>query len=238
VGPGFSVNDHAAGLSAAVAVLAALEARERTGEGQHVDISQMETGAYLIGPAVLDDLTNGRVTEPQGNVDPFGHLAPNECYPTSDGGWLAVTCRDDRDWERLVGATGIAVPEGLASVEGRLASLDEVNRVVAAWAATVTADAGQQLLQGAGVPAGRIQNGADLMADPQLLARDMWRTCDHAVFGERPYDRFPAIWSGMTLEPYLPSPAFIGEHNFDVYTEVAGLDADEVGEGMATGLFE
>ena len=58
VGPGFSVNDHAAGLSAAVAVLAALEARERTGEGQHVDISQMETGAYLIGPAVLNDLTN------------------------------------------------------------------------------------------------------------------------------------------------------------------------------------
>ena len=40
------------------------------------------------------------------------------------------------------------------------------------------------------------------------------------------------------LEPYLPSPAFIGEHNFDVYTEVAGLDADEVGEGMASGLFE
>jgi formyl-CoA transferase len=137
-----------------------------------------------------------------------------------------------------VAATGITVPEGLSSVEGRRAALDEVNRVVAAWAATVTADAGQELLQGVGVPAGRIQNGADLMADPQLVARQMWRTCDHEVFGERPYDRFPAIWSGMTLEPYLPSPAFIGEHNFDVYTEVAGLGADEVGEGMATGLFE
>ena len=113
-----------------------------------------------------------------------------------------------------------------------------MNRAVATWAATVTADAGQELLQGAGVPAGRIQNGTDLMADPQLVARDMWRTCDHAVFGERPYDRFPAFWSEMALEPYLPSPAFIGEHNFDVYTEVAGLDADEVGEGMASGLFE
>ena len=135
-------------------------------------------------------------------------------------------------------ATGITVPEGLTTVGGRLAALDEVNRAMATWAATVTADAGQQLLQGVGVPAGRIQNGADLMADPQLVARAMWRTCDHAVFGERPYDRFPAIWSAMALEPYQPSPAFIGEHNFEVYTEVAGLDADEVGEGMATGLFE
>src|SRR5918997_743179 len=78
VGPGFSVNDHGAGLSAAVAVLAALEARERTGEGQHVDISQMETGAYLIGPAVLGEPTNGRGMEPQGNGYPFRPPSPNE----------------------------------------------------------------------------------------------------------------------------------------------------------------
>ena len=58
VGPGFSLNDHAAGMTSVVAVLSALEARRRTGEGQHVDIAQMETGTYLIGPAVLDILDN------------------------------------------------------------------------------------------------------------------------------------------------------------------------------------
>jgi crotonobetainyl-CoA:carnitine CoA-transferase CaiB-like acyl-CoA transferase len=75
------------------------------------------------------------------------------------------------------------------------------------------------------------------MADPQLLARDMWHTCDHAVFGERPYDRFPALWSAMDLHPYIPPPAYVGEHNFDVYAELADLDAGAVAEGMADGLF-
>src|SRR5207249_7553364 len=69
VGPGYSLNDHAAGLSAAVAVLTALLGRDRTGQGQHVDIAQMETGAYLIGPAIIDCLTNGRVAEAIGNRD-------------------------------------------------------------------------------------------------------------------------------------------------------------------------
>ena len=53
------------------------------------------------------------------------------------------------------------------------------------------------------------------MADPQLLARDFWHTTDHAVFGERPYDRFPALWSTTDLQPYLLSGAYIGEHNFE-----------------------
>jgi crotonobetainyl-CoA:carnitine CoA-transferase CaiB-like acyl-CoA transferase len=237
VGPGFSLNDHAVGFAAAVAMLAALEARERTGEGQHVDISQMETGAYLLGPAVLDYLTNGHEAQPAGNADPFGQLVPNECYRTSDGRWLAVTCRTDAEWSRLVEATGIPADPALATVAGRHAAVEEVDALLAAWVATTTADGAQELLQGIGVPAGKIQDGSDLMADPQLNARSMWRTFDHAVFGTRPYDRFPAIWSHSNLEPYLPSPSYVGEHNFEVYPEVAGLSEDEVAEGLGEGLF-
>jgi hypothetical protein len=75
------------------------------------------------------------------------------------------------------------------------------------------------------------------MEDPQLGARDFWRSSEHAVFGERPYDRFPALWSGTDLEPYHLSGAYIGEHNFDVYAELAGLDAETIALGMADGLF-
>jgi crotonobetainyl-CoA:carnitine CoA-transferase CaiB-like acyl-CoA transferase len=237
VGPGFSLNDHAAGLSAAVAVLAALEARDRTGEGQHVDISQMETGAYLIGPAVLDYLANGREAQPVGNIDPFGDLAPNECFRTADGEWIAITCRDDSDWVRLVQATAIPNDPSFATVSGRFARLADIDALLAAWAATVEVDAAQELLQRAGVAAGKVQNAADLMNDPQLIARDVWRTCDHGVFGLRPFDRFPAIWSGTDLEPYRSAPCYVGEHNFDVYPEVAGIDEATVAEGMADGLF-
>ena len=67
------------------------------------------------------------------------------------------------------------------------------------------------------MPAGTVHDAGDLMADPQLVARHFWRTFDHAVFGARPYDRFPGLWSTTDLEPYLPSGAYLGEHNFDVY---------------------
>jgi benzylsuccinate CoA-transferase BbsF subunit len=227
VGPGFSLNDHAAGLSAAFSILAALEARERTGSGQHVDISQMETGAYIVGPAVLDYLTNGREAQPAGNVDPFDQLAPNDCYATADGRWLAVSCADDDEWERIVAAAGIDATTKRADGDAALRR----------WAATVSAASAEELLQSAGVAVGVVQDAGDLMRDPQLLARGLWRHCDHAVFGERPYDRFPALWSSMDLEPYLPPPSYVGEHNFDVYDELADFDAGAVAEGMADGLF-
>ena len=237
IGPGFSLNDHAAGMSAAFSVLGALHARDETGQGQHVDISQMETGTYLVGPAVLDHVANGREAQPDGNADPFGQLCPNECYRTTDGAWMAITCRDDGEWSRLVHATGIGSHPGLDTVEGRLARRPDVDRLIAGWAATVTSEEGQHLLQSVGVPAGKIQNGEDLMGDSQLLQRGMWRTFVHDGFGERPYDRYPAIWSSTTLEPYLPPPSYIGEHNFEVYPELPGLDETSVAEGIGDGLF-
>jgi crotonobetainyl-CoA:carnitine CoA-transferase CaiB-like acyl-CoA transferase len=237
LGPGFSLNDIAAGLSAAFAVLAALESRDHTGEGQHVDISQMETGGYLIGPALVDFLSNGREAHPIGNRDPFDQIVPNDCYPTADGEWVAVSCRDDADWTLLVQATGVDADAGLEQLSERIERRDEVDAIVRTWAATVSAETAQGLLQEAGVPAGRIQHGGDLMADPQLLARDMWRSFDHVTFGTRPHDRYPAIWSGSDLLPYVAAGSYPGEHNFDVYRELLDMDEAAVAEGMSEGLF-
>ena len=217
VGPGFSLNDHAAGMSAAFSILAALEARANTGRGQHVDISQMETGAYIIGPALIDHLVNQREAHPVGNADPFGEIEPNECYPTADGRWLAISCRNDEERARLASVAGSVDP--------------------AAWAASVAGEDAQEQLQAAGVPAGLVQNAADLMDDPQLVARGLWQHCDHAVFGGRPYDRYPALWSEMDLAPYTPPPAYVGEHNFEVYEELAGMDVEAIAAGMGEGLF-
>ncbi len=237
LGPGFSLNDVAAGLSAAFSVLAALDERDHSEVGQHVDISQMETGGYLIGPALLDYLSNGREAHPIGNRDPFGQLVPNDTYPTADGEWLAVSCRDDADWARLVAATGIEADETLEHLEGRRERIDEVDRLVAGWAGAVAAEEGQKRLQEAGVPAGKIQHTGDLMADPQLVARDLWRTFDHPNFGSRPHDRYPAIWSRTSLEPYRPAAAYAGEHNFEVYPELLDIDEAAVAEAMSEGLF-
>jgi crotonobetainyl-CoA:carnitine CoA-transferase CaiB-like acyl-CoA transferase len=242
VGPGFSLNDHAAGLSSVVAVLSAIESRRRTGEGQHVDIAQMETGTYLIGPAVLDYLANGREAQPLGNVDPFGQWCPNEVYRCGDQHEVAVTCRTDEEWRRLCDAVGWSIADlardaAFATVPGRFERRAEIDDRLREWCTTRTADAAVAALQGNGVPAGKVQDGGDLMADPQHVARRFFRRAEHAVFGERPYDRFPALWSGTDLEPYMLSGAYIGEHNFEVYAQLAGLTEEDIALGIGEGLY-
>jgi crotonobetainyl-CoA:carnitine CoA-transferase CaiB-like acyl-CoA transferase len=242
VGPGFSLNDHAAGLCAASAVLSAIEGRRRTGEGLHIDIAQMETGTYLIGPAMLDYLTNGREAHPIGNADPFGEWCPNEVYRCGDQHELAVTCRDDAEWRRLCETVSweiadLADDPQLATVAGRIERVVEIDERMRRWCANRTAAAAAEALQANDVPAGLVQDAGDLTHDPQLLARDFWRSNDHVVFGRRPYDRFPALWSSTDLEPYVLSGAFIGEHNFEVYRDLADMTEDEIGVGMAEGLF-
>lgn len=241
VGPGFSLNDHAAGLCSAVAVLAAIEARRRTGVGQHIDIAQMETGTYLIGPALLDLFANGREAHPIGNADPFGEWCPNEVYRCGDQHEVAITCRDDDDWRRLCEVVSwdvadLAADASLATAAGRFARAGEIDARLRAWCASRTADAAAAALQGNGVPAGKVQDGGDLMADPQLVARDFWGSFDHAVFGPRPFDRFPGLWSTTDLQPYVPSGAYIGEANFDVYRDIAGMTDDEIGVAIGEGL--
>jgi crotonobetainyl-CoA:carnitine CoA-transferase CaiB-like acyl-CoA transferase len=242
VGPGFSLNDHAAGMTSVVAVLSALEARRRTGEGQHVDIAQMETGTYLIGPAVLDYLSNGREAHPIGNVDPFGQWCPNEVYRCGNQAELAITCRTDDEWRRLCATVAwpmadLAQDPSLATVAGRFARREEIDARLREWCANRLATTATEELQANGVPAGVVQDAGDLTVDPQLVARHFWRSTDHVVFGERPYDRFPALWSGTDLEPYVLSGGYIGESNFDVYRDLAGLDEEAIATGMGDGLF-
>jgi crotonobetainyl-CoA:carnitine CoA-transferase CaiB-like acyl-CoA transferase len=242
VGPGFSLNDHAAGLSAAAAVLSAVEARRQTGVGQHVDIAQIETGTYLIGAALTDYLNNGREAMPNGNVDPFGHHCPNEVYRSGDQREVAITCRNDEEWENLCGVLGpwishLADDSQCDTAAGRLARVADIDAALADWVQSRPAHVSQDLLQAAGVPAGVVQDGPALTDDPQLAARDFWRTFDHQVFGPRPFDRFPAIWSGTDLEPYMPSPGYLGEHNFDVFTQLAGMSEEDIAVGMGDGLF-
>ena len=120
---------------------------------------------------------------------------------------------------------------------GRFARREEIDARLREWCMNRLASAAADALQANGVPAGMVQDAGDLTVDPQLLARHFWRRTDHVVFGERPYDRFPGLWSGTTLEPYRLSPSYVGEHSFEVYAEVAGLDEADIAEGMGDGLF-
>lgn len=257
VGCGFSLNDHAAGFAAALCVLAGVEARRRTGRGQYVDMAQLEVGAYLLGPALVDWFATGHEAQPAGNVDGLADTAPNEVYRCADGRWLAVTAVDDAMWTRLATVLGLDVAAGAgggrvlpgpgddalvdrwASVEGRRADRAAVDAAVAAWCARqADARAAMAGLQTAGVAAGLVQDAEDLLEhDEQHRARRFWLEADLPGFGPRRHDRFPALWDGGDLSPYRPAPSYLGEANFEVWTDVAGLDAEQVADGIASGLF-
>ena len=218
IGPGFSLNDHAVGFMAAFAILSAVEACRRSadGAGQHVDISQLEVGGYLTGAALTDYLTNGRETTANGNVDPYAAYQVNDVFVCAEGE-LAVTVRNDDDAAALRGVVG--------------------NEDLAAWCKGRTATDAMYALQGAGIPAGRVQNGDVLThEDEQIAARNLLGMMKSDTFGERPFDRFPAKWSTSNLEPYRCAPAYLGEHNFEVLTELAGMTEEEIATAMGDDL--
>ncbi len=240
VGCGFSLNDHAAGFGAALSTLAALEARERTGTGQYVDMAQLEVGTYLIGPALVEHFATGRVTEADGNADPLAGLVPNEVYPTADGRHLAVTANDDAMWARLATTIELDPAEAarLGTVEARREHRAAVDELLGHWCAGRGAEEAMAALQAAGVAAGAVQTSEDLAErDPQLADRQFWHTLDLEGYGPRLTDRFPARWDGEDLPLDRPAPAYLGEANFDVLTELGGLGPDEVADGMADGRF-
>jgi crotonobetainyl-CoA:carnitine CoA-transferase CaiB-like acyl-CoA transferase len=238
-GFGFSYNDHASGLAGALAVLEALHARGRTGRGQFVDLSQLEVGVYLAGPSFLDYLANGREAVATGNRDAFADYVPNEVYRCGDGGWLALTARDDGEWRRLAAVVGdpVLADPLLATVEQRRARRAEIDPRLSAWAETQRAEAVMRRLQAAGVPAGVVQTAAEMAGDDEQLAARDWRTrVPHPVHGTIEIDRFPARFDGLPPPPPAAAPLF-GEHTFAVYAELAGMTDEEIAAGIGEGLF-
>ncbi len=238
VGPGFSLNDHLAGFAAAVSTVGALYARERTGEGQRIDMAQLEVGTYAIGAAIIRQSAGVLPPRPEGNRDGIADHVPNEVYATGDG-FVAVTVTEPAQWLGLVGL--LADPRlddpSLVTEAARRDRRSMIDAVLGEWAAGRTAAEAADALQGAGVPAGPVQSSHQLFADdPQHADRGFWQPVDHAVFGERTVDAFAGLWNGRRWTPRHLSPAYLGEHNFDVWAD-AGYSPEEIAEGIGDGLF-
>ena len=105
------------------------------------------------------------------------------------------------------------------------------------WMASRSSTVAVAELQDAGVPAGPVQDSHELFSDdPQHRARGYWQDVDHVIFSRRTVDAFPGLWNGERWEPRLLSPAYLDEHNFEVWAEV-GYSPEEIAEGVGDGLF-
>ena len=248
IGIGYSYNDHQAGLHGTVAILAALEARSRTGKGQRVDLSQFEVGVNFLGPALLDNRATGRAAQPVGNHLPWDLAAPHGVYPCTPKGegltgerWVAIACMTDAQWQALAGVMGNpswSADERFATAAGRVASVDALDELVGVWTRDQDAAAIAQRCQSAGVPAGLVQDGMDLgTSDPQLAGANFLHAIDdpHPEIGPVYADRLPLHFEKTPCDEYQ-RPRTLGEDNASVLEDWLGMSAAEVAAGEASGM--
>ena len=235
-GPWIAYTDTIAPRFVTTILAAALDRRRRTGEGCFVDLAQLEASLHFLGPELLDLQINGRTATRLGNRS--SHAAPQGCYPCAgDDQWVAVGVDTDGQWQRLCAAIGqgeLAQDPGLASLEGRQGAHDRIDNAIAAWTRERTPQSAMTTLVEAGVPAGVVQRSRDLLKDEQYEHRGFYHYMDHPEMGQIPYAGHQYRISGYDNGPRGPAP-LLGQHSFEVLTDMLGLSDDAVGAAYANG---
>ncbi len=238
-GPFNAYTDTVAPRFLATTLLAALDHRRRTGEGCYLDQAQMESALHFIGPELLDAQVSGRSPRRAGNLDPM--RAPHDAYPCAGvDEWCAIAVETDEQWRalrRVLGDPAWAQDPTLDRLAGRLAQRELIDRELAAFTAGFEPRELMELLQRAGVPAGMVQRSSDHQEDPQLAHRRFFRPMQHPEMGEVPYEGHQYRIRGYDNGPRLPAPC-IGQHTYEVLSEILGLSDDEVTEILVSGACE
>jgi crotonobetainyl-CoA:carnitine CoA-transferase CaiB-like acyl-CoA transferase len=233
---GVSLNhpDHIASKLAAVAVLAALEHRRRTGEGQLIEMAQTEAAAYLIGEYYLEGPCTGTAPAPRGNAVDWA--VPHGVYPCAgEDRWCAIAVVGEAAWTRFIACLGWAPEERWATLAGRVAARSEIDARVAAWTRTRTPDEAAATLQAAGVSAMAVQSADDHRADPHLAARGALVTVEHPEIGAERHIGNPICFS--RTPSVTPSCApLLGGDTEAVLTRVLALSAAEVAALVEEGV--
>jgi benzylsuccinate CoA-transferase BbsF subunit len=241
-GYGFSYMDHGAAAFMAIAILAALHHRERTGEGQWVDLASTIAGLTLQRTAVLDWTVNRRPGrrpgEPNGNRADFAAMAPHGVYRAAgEDRWVAVACRDDDDWRRLHGV--LAEPElgeRFATLPGRLENEDELDEAIARWMRDRDAANAAAALVAAGVPASVVKSPRERIdEDPDVVAWGLFPTVHHPLIGDLRVEGVPVHLSETDWSADKGGP-LLGEDNDRIFGDLLGIDADRLAHLRTEGV--
>jgi crotonobetainyl-CoA:carnitine CoA-transferase CaiB-like acyl-CoA transferase len=222
--------DQIGGLNSAAALIAAIYHKRRTGEGQFVDLSQVECLFPLVAPWVIEQSIKGEVGPRIGNRHPV-HAPHGVFRCAGDDEWVLVAVTDDAAWRALcavIERPDLAADPALASAEGRRGQQDRLEAAIRAWTAERTPDEAMEALQGAGVAAGAARAAWELpLVDPHLAARGYWQEIDRAVLGAHLQ---PSATFREGPEPYpvrFPAPT-LGQHTREVLSRILGLSEAEM----------
>lgn len=225
--------DPVGGLNAAAALLAALLHRRRTGEGQHVDLAQVECMFPLVAPWIIAQSALGSPGPRLGNRHP-AHV-PHGAFRCAGEGWLAVAVTDDGAWARLAALLGRPDLAGL-DVAARRAREEELEALLTAWTAGQEADAAMAAMQAHGVAAGVVRWPTGLRQDPHLRARGFWQDAERPFLGAHQLPSAPIRTLGGGPLPVRRAAPTLGQENHAVLRDILGLSAGEIARLEAEGI--
>jgi crotonobetainyl-CoA:carnitine CoA-transferase CaiB-like acyl-CoA transferase len=239
IGLGYAYADIVAGLYATVAVLSALEYRDRTGQGQYIDLSEYEAICTLMGPSLLDASVNDKEILPHGNCPDHIVAAPYGCYPCSGTDrWCVIAVFNEKEWQSLcqvLGRSDWAKEERFATVARRKENRKELDDLLTKWTIRHKAEEVLGLLQEAGISSGVVQNAEDLSKDPQLIAREFFIQLPHPVLGKTFSDRSPIRFEENQGANWKAAP-LLGEDNRYVFLELLGFTGTELSNYIESGV--
>ncbi len=221
--------DYLIGVTGPFMMMTALHHRDRTGEGQFIDLSMCEVVTGMIPQAILDYQMNGRVRQPSGNKDPL--MAPHNLYRCAGKDqWVAIAVETEQEWGAFCGAVGHPewrTDERFADAYARHRHEQEMDELITQWTRERSPGEVAAWLQAAGVAAGPVLDTMGIITNPQLRHRGFFVTPDHPEVGPREVMGIPVLFSAIPEKRIEPAPLF-DEHNDYVFKELLELSGTEI----------
>jgi crotonobetainyl-CoA:carnitine CoA-transferase CaiB-like acyl-CoA transferase len=225
---GVAVTDILTGLYASTAILGALLSRERTGEGQYIDIALLDVQVACLANQVMNYLTTGRPPRRLGNAHP--NVVPYQDFPTSDGSIILAVGNDAqfRKFCVVAGQAGLADDSRFATNAGRVKNRAQLLPLMRTITSQQSTQHWIEALEREGVPCGPINDIAGVFTDPQVIARELHLQLPHPC-GSAPSVASPIRLSGTPVQ-YRSAPPMLGQHTREVLSEILEIDSRELAE--------
>ena len=226
--------DHLGFIMGPTIMVAALLRSRLSGKGVSIDLAQIEGTAYTLGVTYLDAAVNESDPQPKGNSDPVA--SPHGCYPCrGDDRWCAISVRNDEEWRifcRVIDRPELLSDARFVDRRARAKHSFELNGIVQQWTEQRSAEEVMNQLQSAGMPAGVVQTGADLLKDAQLRHRNYFASFSDSLIGPFEIPRSGFVFQGVMEEP-LRLPSRLGSDNGAILGEILGYDQATIDQWRA-----
>ncbi len=225
---GISLGDSLAAIFATLGTLVAVHNRSNTGRGQIVDSAIYEAVLAMMESLIPEWVLAGYQRERSGSVLP--NVSPSNVYPTAEGDMILIAANQDNVFKRLASAMGqpeLSTDERFKGHAERGRFMEELDGIIAQWTSTIESEKLLDILNEAGVPAGRIYKAQDMLEDPHFVAREAIVKLLHPQLGEFPmHSVFPKL--SETPGAVRSVGPELGQHNQEVMVGLLGYSQDEI----------